>query len=48
MLPASVVEALMLELIGEAEEEEVVEESPKSDEGGSEKGQSTSRRTRRS
>ena len=46
--PASLVEALMLELIAEPEEEEVVDESPKSSNSGAEKGQSTSRRTRRS
>ena len=49
MLPASVVEGLMLQLIGEPEEEEeAVDESPKSTEGSTEKGQSTNRRTRRS
>jgi hypothetical protein len=48
MLPASVVESLMLLLIsGEEEEEEVVTDM-KSDEGSTEKGQSSTRRTRRS
>jgi hypothetical protein len=46
--PASLVEALMLELIQEPEEEEDLDESPKSTEGSAQKGQSTSRRTRRS
>ena len=48
-LPASVVEALMLQLIGEQEEE--VEEAAydmKSSEDGSKEGQPTTRRTRRS
>ena len=47
-LPASVVEALMLQLIGEPEEEEDEAVDMKSAEGGSEEGQSTSSRTRRS
>ena len=47
-LPASVVEALMLQLIGEAEEEEDEAVDMKSAEDGSEEGQPTSRRTRRS
>ena len=46
-LPASVVEALMLQLIGEVEEEEE-EVDLKSAEDGAEEGQSTSSRTRRS
>lgn len=46
--PASLVEALMLQLINEPEEEEELDDSPKSTEGSAEKGQSTSRRTRRS
>ena len=49
MLPASIVESLMMLLIsGEEEEEEEVVSDMKSDEGGSEKGQPTTRRTRRS
>ena len=47
-LPASVVEALMLQLIGEVEQEEEEEVSSKSSEDGAKEGQSTTRRTRRS
>ena len=47
-LPASVVEALMLQLIGEPEEEEDEAVDMKSTEDGAEEGQPTSSRTRRS
>ncbi len=47
-LPASVVEALMLQMIGESEEEEDEVEDMKSVESGSEEGQSASSGTRRS
>jgi hypothetical protein len=47
MLPASLVESMMLQLIAEEQQEEE-EASPKSAEDGAEQGQSTSRRTRRS
>ena len=47
-LPASVVEALMLQLIGEVEQEEEEEVTSKSTEDGASEGQSTPRRTRRS
>jgi hypothetical protein len=46
-LPASVVEALMLQLIGEPEEEEGEVDDMKSAESGSEEGQSASSGTRR-
>ena len=46
-LPASVVEALMLQLIGEVEEEEEEETDMKSAEGGAEEGQPASSGTRR-
>ena len=47
MLPASLVESMMLQLIAEEEQEEVEADS-KSSENGAEEGQSTARRTRRS
>ena len=47
-LPASVVEALMLQMIGESEEEEEEVEDMKSVESGAEEGQSASSGTRRS
>ena len=46
-LPASVVEALMLQLIGEVEEEEEEEADLKSDEGAAEEGQPASSGARR-
>lgn len=48
LLPASVVEALMLELIGQPEEEEEIEVSPKSVEDGTSEGQPAPSRARRS
>ena len=47
-LPASLVEALMLQLIAEEQQEEEEEASSKSAEDGAEQGQPTTRRTRRS
>ena len=47
MLPASLVESMMLQLIAEEQQEEE-EASPKSAEDGAEGGQPTTRRTRRS
>ena len=47
-LPASLVEALMLQLIAEEQQEEEEEVTSKSTEDGAEQGQPTTRRTRRS
>ena len=47
-LPASLVEALMLQVIAEEQQEEEEEASSKSAEDGAEQGQPTTRRTRRS